>query len=135
MRASLTHSLTDADISVAKVMGNDLKAGAQMKYRHGAGGLAGVALFANAPGSEPFPGKRQSSPFPDSPGWKPLKGGEETDELLRKKIAVAPADSDDENPRTVLYDPVDDTYPDEGMSVRFPDGSTSISKRKKKEAK
>jgi hypothetical protein len=127
--------LNSAEHAVAARMGlrdDDVTA---LIGRHGRHGLVGKALMDLDPGSAPFPtGPRAKSPFfPDGPGWKPLKSGETTE----PRTVIEPEDSDDENPRRVLYDPVDDAYPDEnpGMSVRFPDGSTSLSKRKKKEAK
>jgi hypothetical protein len=117
------HHMTEADLTVAKAMGNDLKAVAQMKYRHGKGGLAGVALFANAPGSEPFPaGPRAKSPYPNAPDWKPLKSGDETDELLRKKVVVAPENSDDEDLPGI-------GRPVRTIGVTFPSGETNVTLR------
>jgi len=109
-------SLTDADIKVAHALGIEPKAVAMLKYTHGRKGLAGVALFANAPGSEPYPGKRATSPFPKATDWKPSNPGTLGTE------PEADADDDevdtDENLRTAI-------------GIVFPDGSSNRTRRKK----
>ena len=62
--------LNDADLRVAHAMGIDPKAVAFLKFRHGKGGLAGVALFkADGLPRSPFP------PAESIPGDTGLAGG------------------------------------------------------------
>jgi hypothetical protein len=123
--------LNSAEHAVAARMGLKPTDVVALIGKHGRSGLAGVALFANAPGSEPFPGKRQSSPFPPATDWKPSNPGTLGTEPVR--TVVEPEDSDGEDvkdpagvsgpPRRTLYNP--------GIGVTYPDGSTSASRKRK----
>jgi hypothetical protein len=103
------HSLNDADIRVARAMGNDLKAVANIKYKHGRRGLAGVALHADGnPYGAPALRYKQTDP------------GRITDEGgVPVRTIVEPEDSDAE----MVKDPA-------GLIVRparvlFPNGTAS----------
>ena len=108
-------SLNDADLKVARAMAIDPKSVAMLKYKHGKGGLAGVALFADD--------GRASSPFPPAGKFKPTNPGKITDDGgVPVRTVVEPEDSDS------------DDLPGIGRPVRtigltFPDGSTSASRR------
>ena len=114
--------LNDAERKVAAECG--LSESEVIKIRaHGKGGLAGIALFADSGlPAAPYPPARKL------PGNTGLNPGRLDDELVT--TIIEPTDSDREHPRQSLYDPAagDET----GMSVRYPNGETSISKRKKK---
>jgi hypothetical protein len=93
------YSLDTATIRVARSMGVDLKAAANLKYKFGKGGLSGVALFSDERPTNPWGIKIRPVP-PTNPG----RLSDDADE--------------DDDPGVI--------------SIRYPDGSTSVTKKRGK---
>jgi hypothetical protein len=106
-RMSTEHSLNDNDLKVAHAMGIDPKSVSRLKYRFGKGGLSGVALLS----------KDTSSPYgTPSPNYKPTDPGDIDDDDSSAEADELP------DPAGIVGQPA---------GVRFPNGSSSKSKRKK----
>jgi hypothetical protein len=101
-------SLNDADLRVARAMKIDAKSVARIKYKHGRGGLSGVALHAGGP----LDGFGYPSPF------HPVKPAPSTDPggLDSKPVptVIEPENSDDEmvrDPAGLLVRPMRVIFP------------------------
>ena len=110
-------SLNDADIRVARALGNDPKAVARLKYKYGKGGLAsGVALLSmdgfldTGLGTGPIPAT--------NPGKITAKGG------VGIRVVVEPENSDAEDvrrPDGSIGKPVQQL----GIGIVYPNGDTN----------
>ncbi|MGA8643880.1 hypothetical protein [Candidatus Binatus sp.] len=114
-------SLNDSDIKVARNMGIDPKAVARLKYKHGKGGLAGVALLGKGGylgtglGTGPIP--------PTDAGWLNDEPGVPIRDVREKE------NSDDEDvrrPDGSIGKPVQQL----GIGIVYPNGDTNVTKRK-----
>jgi hypothetical protein len=63
-RISMFNTLSPTELKISRSLGISQIAFAAMKRNP----INNKALFAASPGAEPYPGKRQTSPFPDAGG-------------------------------------------------------------------
>jgi hypothetical protein len=99
-------SLNDHDIRVAHAMGIDPKAVAMIKYKHGKGGLCGIALFSEEK-TNPYGAKISPIP-PTNPGRLNDKPGAPI------RTIIEPEDSDGElvrDPAGLLVKPMRVLFP------------------------